>query len=76
MDPQRAEKLHPNDEQRILRALEVWHETGETITEHDRRTAALPPRYEAVRIGLSFARRADLWERIEPCGWTRWRPTG
>ena len=65
VDPQRAEKLHPNDERRILRALEVWYETGETITAHDLRTAALPPRYAAVRIGLSFARRADLWERID-----------
>lgn len=43
VDPQRAEKLHPNDERRILRALEVWYETGETITAHDLRTAALPP---------------------------------
>ena len=65
VDPQRAEKLHPNDEKRILRALEVWYETGETITEHDRRTAALPPRYGAARIGLTFARRADLWARID-----------
>ena len=53
VDPQRAAKLHLADEKRIIRALEVWHETGETITDHDRRTAALPPRYEAVRIGLT-----------------------
>ena len=65
MDPQRAEKLHPNDEKRILRALEVWYETGETITDHDRRTAALPPRYDALRIGLDFTRREDLWRRID-----------
>ena len=64
-DPQRAARLHLADEKRIIRALEVWHETGETITEHDRRTAALPPRYEAVRIGLTFADRADMWERID-----------
>ena len=65
VDPQRAAKLHLADEKRIIRALEVWHETGETITEHDRRTAALPPRYEAVRIGLTFAERADMWDRID-----------
>ena len=65
VDPQRAEKLHPNDEKRILRALEVWYETGETITDHDRRTAALPPRYDALRIGLDFTRREDLWRRID-----------
>ena len=65
VDPQRAARLHLADGKRIIRALEVWHETGETITEHDRRTAALPPRYEAVRIGLTFADRADMWERID-----------
>ena len=65
VDPQRAEKLHPNDEKRIFRALEVWYETGETITDHDRRTAALPPRYDALRIGLDFTRREDLWRRID-----------
>ena len=65
VDPQRAARLHLADEKRIIRALEVWHETGETITDHDRRTAALPPRYEAVRIGLTFADRADMWDRID-----------
>ena len=65
VDPQRAARLHLADEKRIIRALEVWHETGETITEHDRRTAALPPRYEAARIGLTFAERADMWARID-----------
>ena len=65
VDPQRAARLHLADETRIIRALEVWHETGETITEHDRRTAALPPRYEAARIGLTFADRADMWARID-----------
>ena len=65
VDPQRAATLHLADEKRIIRALEVWHETGETITEHDRRTAALPPRYEAARIGLTFADRADMWARID-----------
>ena len=65
VDPQRAARLHLADEKRIIRALEVWHETGETITEHDRRTAALPPRYEAARIGLTFADRADMWVRID-----------
>ena len=65
VDPQREGRLHLADEKRIIRALEVWHETGETITEHDRRTAALPHRYEAARIGLTFADRADMWARID-----------
>ena len=65
IDPDRAEKLHPNDEKRILRALEVWYETGETITAHDARTRDLPPKYDALRVCLTFARREDLWDRID-----------
>ena len=65
IDPDRAEKLHPNDEKRILRALEVWYETGETITAHDERTRDLPPKYDALRVCLTFARREDLWDRID-----------
>ena len=65
IDPDRAEKLHPNDEKRILRALEVWYETGETITAHDARTRDLPPRYDALRVCLTFARREDMWDRID-----------
>ena len=65
VDPERAARLHPNDEKRILRALEVWYETGETITQHDARTQALPPRYRALRLGLTFPRREELWARID-----------
>ena len=65
IDPDRAEKLHPNDEKRILRALEVWYETGETITAHDERTRDLPPKYDALRVCLTFARREDMWDRID-----------
>ena len=65
IDPERAEKLAPTDRRRIVRALEVYELTGMTITEHDERTRALPPRYEAVRIVLGFKDRSVLYERIE-----------
>lgn len=65
IDPERAEKLHPADEKRILRALEVWYETGKTITQHDEESRLQPPRYDAVSIGLSFVDRADMWDRID-----------
>ena len=65
IDPDRAERLHPNDEKRILRALEVWYETGETITAHDERTRSLPPKYDALRVCLQFSRREDMWDRID-----------
>ena len=60
VDPEAAARLHPADTKRVLRALEVYRESGETITAHDRRDAALPPRYSAVWIGLRFRNRADL----------------
>ena len=65
IDPDAAEKLHPNDENRIIRALEVWYETGETITEHNRKTRAIPPRYEALTIALTYQDRQALYDRID-----------
>ena len=65
VDPEAAERLHPADEKRILRALEVYEETGETISAHNAKTAALPPRYDAVWVGLRFADRADMRALID-----------
>ena len=64
-DPEAAERLHPADEKRILRALEVFLETGKTITQHNRETQALPPRYDALWIGLQFANREDMRRLID-----------
>jgi len=65
IDPCAAAKLHLKDEKRILRALEVYYETGETITEHDARTKKKPPRYEAAYIGLTYSDRDILRRRID-----------
>lgn len=65
VDPVSADKLHPADEKRILRALEVWMETGKTITAHNEETKAIPPRYDAVWIGLQFADREDMKALID-----------
>ena len=65
VDPAGAERLHPNDTKRVIRALEVWEETGETITEHDRKSRELPPRYDALIICLDYSDRADLYARID-----------
>ena len=65
VDPQTAARLHLRDEKRIVRALEVYYETGETIAEHDRKSRELPPRYDAAYIGLTFRDRQDLRERID-----------
>ena len=65
VDPERAAKLHPRDKKRILRALEVYEATGETITAHDEATRRTPPRFPSCRIALSFEAREDLYRRID-----------
>ena len=63
IDPEAAARIQ--DRKRLLRALEVYYETGETITEHNRRTQAIPPRYNPLWLGLDFADRAELYSRID-----------
>ena len=65
VDPKAASKLHLADRKRVIRALEVYLETGETITEHNRRTQAIPPRYAPLWIGLDFQDRSQLYRRID-----------
>ena len=65
VDPETAARLPIRDEKRILRALEVYRETGETLTAHDERTRLRPPKYRACTIGLTFRDRADLYARID-----------
>ncbi len=65
VDPESAQRLPLADEKRILRALEVYRETGETISEHNRRTAALPRRYDPIYIGLAFRDRSDMKALID-----------
>ena len=63
IDPEAAARIH--DRKRIIRALEVYLETGETITEHNRKTQAIPPRYTPLWLGLDFEPRALLYARID-----------
>ncbi len=65
VDPEAAGRLHPNDEKRIIRALEVYLTTGKTITQHNRESQAIPPRYHPLTIGLDFVERPHLWQRID-----------
>ena len=65
IDPDAAARLHLADRKRIIRALEVYYETGETITAHDLRTKSIPPRYEPLWLGLDDADRAALYRRID-----------
>ena len=63
IDPEAAARIH--DRKRLIRALEVYYETGETITAHNRKTQAIPPRYRPVWLGLDFQQRQTLYDRID-----------
>ena len=65
VDPESAARLHLSDRKRIIRALEVYLETGQTITEHNRKTQLIPPKYTPLWLGLDFADRAELYRRID-----------
>ncbi len=65
VDPQRQAQLHPNDQKRVLRALEIYYETGQPMSLWDAQTQTQPPRFRGVRVALNSAQRQDLWERID-----------
>lgn len=64
-DPESLRRLHPSDKKRIIRAAEVYLETGKSITQHNLETQQLPPRYVPVWIGLDYTDRKDLYDRID-----------
>lgn len=65
VDPQAAASIQPENRKRVIRALEVYEETGKTITQHNLETQAIPPKYDPVWIGLEDADRAAFFRRIE-----------
>ena len=65
IDPESAARLHLKDRKRVIRALEVYYETGETITEHNRKTQEVPPRYNPIWFGLDDENRQTLYDRID-----------
>ena len=65
IDPETAARLHLSDRKRIIRALEIYLETGDTMTAHNLKTQAIPPRYTPLWFGLDFEERSQLNERID-----------
>ena len=63
IDAEAAARIHPNDERRIVRALEVYHATGTPITALQRQWDSGQRRYQAVFIGLRRDK-ADQGRRI------------
>ncbi len=63
LDPEAAEKIHPNNSVRLVRALEICLRTGDTFTAYKQRNAAHPSPYNAVIFGLDWEREV-LYDRI------------
>ena len=64
-DPDAARRIHPNDEKRVIRALEVRLSTGKTLTQYEAETRTLPNRYTPLTVALRFGERSWMWERID-----------
>ena len=66
VDPESAQRLHPNNLKRVIRALEVYEQTGFTIGEFNRRRKVRPaPKNSAVKIGVCPTDRQTLYDRID-----------
>ncbi len=64
LDPESAARIHSNDTQRIMRALEVWQVSGKTMTEHRQQQKSSPLPYNVQAFALAPAQRSILHERI------------
>lgn len=64
VDPQTAERLHPNDHHRIIRALEIFHVSGMTISQQDELSHSTPSPYRGCLFVLNFRNRERLYDRI------------
>lgn len=65
VDPEAAAVIHPNNQVRVLRALEHYRATGKKLSEQ--KADSLPPEkpYRSLILGLNFPERAQLYRRID-----------
>jgi tRNA dimethylallyltransferase len=64
LDAKAAEKIHPNNEIRVIRALELLKSTGKTAKEREKESRMIPSPYDCCMIGLNFRSRDILYQRI------------
>ena len=65
IDPESAEKIHPNNTKRVIRALEIFYTTGKTKTEWDKESRTTDSPYDCAMISLDYKDREKLYERID-----------
>jgi tRNA dimethylallyltransferase len=64
LDPDAARRIHPRDTSRIIRALEVIHLSGRSISSFQGEHRFGEKRYEVLKLGLAYPRE-ELYRRIE-----------
>lgn len=64
IDPEYAALVHPNNEKKVIRALEFYMTSGITMSEQKRISQQSGPRYDANMIGLTYKDRQILYQRI------------
>ncbi len=64
LDPAAAEKIHPHDTRRVVRALEVFSLTGKSITGQVKATTVKEPVYKSLIVGINRPRE-ELYRRID-----------
>ena len=64
VDPEAAEKIHPNNTVRVARALEIYKTTGKTLTEQNRLSHSVESDIEPLYIGINYSDRDNLYKRI------------
>ena len=65
VDPESAERLNPNDPQRVQRAYEVFLISGKTLTQHWAEQEEQPLAYNVIQFAIAPQERKTLHERIE-----------
>jgi tRNA dimethylallyltransferase len=63
-DEETANRLHPNDKKRIIRAFEVYYSAGKTVTEQNAQSHNNESFIEPLILGLTYDNREKLYDRI------------
>ena len=64
VDPEAAEKIDHRNVKRVIRALEVYKASGMTISEWQRRSKLLPPKFDCLVMTIEYEDREILYNRI------------
>lgn len=64
IDPDAAKNIHPNNTVRVIRALEIYKTTGQTLTEQNKQSHAIESDIEPLYIGINYSDREKLYNRI------------